>query len=1254
MKTYQREGPSDIGQFREIENKTSNGVFYGDLTKKYDMNKIKFLNTDNNEKSSKYRILVGDTIYDNNSINLYNQLKNVYNIIEVNNFIKNSDYVYILFNYHKNIEDSIKYILVNEQIDENKIANSKYCIVNSIDMVNKYIDNYSIYKKLLLNDSDKHLNNLLLTFKLGENKIDLDDKKINVLTLSTSITRLNNFVNANNNLMNKFNIIEGIKYNPGFIGCGLSYKMIISIASRLNLDFVKICEDDCKINNYEIIDKAIEYLTSNNLDWELLSCFIVDINDNLEIYEQVDLDEKYKLLKINQWTSMVCNIYSKSSYKYFETYLKNNLNKNLNKNDVLSNTIDRSLQFKDIWLIYPFPIELIDSKSEIWFDPKNNGNNTNEYKNIMKKSCKIIENTKLKYEKYNYQQILNNEFEILKFNNIFEPNIIISLTTIPPRFISETFKKVIDKIFNQLLKPKYIIISLCNKYKREFNYDLDEYENTKKYFIEKYNNVIINYSNDYGPGTKLMGLIHTELKLNDEDKIIIIDDDWYFSDKMTLIYELCYQLYNSDCIFIDERNNIIWDPNYFSYMNLIKPYDIFYNNYQNFVYGWLSFSFKYKCLKNILEFYNEINRLDENLWKHDDLIFTIFYKINKFNASGINMLLFESNERTDLDDFNALRSENNSWLFRHKLEQKVFEKYNFKLSLLNKHNYVINNIDNYSEFKIQNKISKRDLLYNISNIDYEPTKNVCDNNHVDFKYINKNLLMITITFFNNITYDYIKFKIGDKKYNIKLNPNNFSSRQTFFINITDNLIINKHNNFNFNIIQTNKNNLISLNKFNSILTILCNIPHLNYVFYTDNEIDKFILNNFEKIYYIYQKLNPGAYKADFFRILYIYTYGGIYFDCKMILYQNIDNLLLLDMFFVKDITINYVYNAFFFIANKKNNLIECYIKNILLNIINENYSNNSLGITGPGLMGKIILNNLYFYNSMIDDNWKNCVIKLDNDVIYLKNSYNNYYEENDYLEINHYSVLWNNKKVFLNIDKFIKYDKINYIDHIVWINLDRSIIRKNNMEKIFKQIDIKNSRISAVDGKNINVSKLINIKTELTNYEIACTLSHLKAIFYLSKLEGEYFMVCEDDINFNYINLFDETLKDIILNSPNFDILLINKTYNNKIESDYVSWNSEFKKGPDYHIAGTVCYIISKNGIKNILDQFDYINNIYFFKNNYFDVADKFLYKNVNTIVYKYNFINTDCIDSDIHSNHIEWHKITRDYQLNEILNKVV
>ena len=34
----------------------------------------------------------------------------------------------------------------------------------------------------------------------------------------------------------------------------------------------------------DIIDKAIEHLTKNNIQWELLSCFIVDINEKVEIF----------------------------------------------------------------------------------------------------------------------------------------------------------------------------------------------------------------------------------------------------------------------------------------------------------------------------------------------------------------------------------------------------------------------------------------------------------------------------------------------------------------------------------------------------------------------------------------------------------------------------------------------------------------------------------------------------------------------------------------------------------------------------------------------------------------------------------------------------------------------------------------------------------------------------------------------------------------------------------------------------------
>ena len=49
-----------------------------------------------------------------------------------------------------------------------------------------------------------------------------------------------------------------------------------------------------------------------------------------------------------------------------------------------------------------------------------------------------------------------------------------------------------------------------------------------------------------------------------------------------------------DCVFIDERDLIIWDKKYHNNMNIQKRENIFFDNYQNFVYGWLSFSFKIK------------------------------------------------------------------------------------------------------------------------------------------------------------------------------------------------------------------------------------------------------------------------------------------------------------------------------------------------------------------------------------------------------------------------------------------------------------------------------------------------------------------------------------------------------------------------------------------------------------------------------------------------------------------------------------
>lgn len=240
------------------------------------------------------------------------------------------------------------------------------------------------------------------------------------------------------------------------------------------------------------------------------------------------------------------------------------------------------------------------------------------------------------------------------------------------------------------------------------------------------------------------------------------------------------------------------------------------------------------------------------------------------------------------------------------------------------------------------------------------------------------------------------------------------------------------------------------------------------------------------------------------------------------------------------------------------------------------------------------------------------------------------------------------------LNREVKYKKLKGVDAIAWINLDRSENRKKYMEELLGNIDIPNYRISGVDGKTQNVRSMIGncgYVRNLSNYEIACTLSHIKAISHLSTLPGKYFLVCEDDISLKNTNLFHEKLRDIIKESPEFDILLINKTYLGPVNENYGLWKNYQYQGAT--VCSTVSYIISKNGIKKLMNYGSYDINTNTFKiNDKMDVADLFIYQNLNTYFYKYNFIATLIENniSTIHPDHLFLHEMSDKFQLKLIL----
>jgi GR25 family glycosyltransferase involved in LPS biosynthesis len=847
-------------------------------------------------------------------------------------------------------------------------------------------------------------------------------------------------------------------------------------------------------------------------------------------------------------------------------------------------------------------------------------------------------------------------------------NIYISLSVIPQRIVSIYFEKVLETLCYQKISAKKIIVNICKKYKRFDLENICDYEikNAIDKYTKLFGNVIFNYSEDYGPITKIIGLIHSNIQFDDNDIIISVDDDFEMSNTLTYFYGLVHDLYNPDMVGVYETKLINWN---FNNPTFNKFTNLFEDCFNKQIYGWLSFSFKYKYIKKLYMFYNEIIKHDENIWKHDDLIITCFYIVEKLYCCCMNIMFhknFNNNHigESKLSNYFGLKIENNIWSIRTELEKKIFNIYNIEY---NHNTYSLTcTYDKKNYLEISKNISKRNYLNNVENIYYDPNVNNFQEHHIDIKYISKNIFALTITIFNiyNIFNLEYTLKINDVPHIIKIKKEDIEcGKFTVFCHVNVEIIPILYSNFDYTtIIQTAEQNSISLSKFYSICTILSNVPYIKYKLFDKNDRINFINSNFPKILKYYNMLIPCAYKADLFRVLYLYKYGGIYFDCKNILFSDITFLINKKEIFVNDYNNIYISNGFIICIDNNNSAIKKYICHIIYNIHNKLKCIDSLTVTGPGLMGKYVNATEYLCNLTDGCEWQKSYICYINQII-IKNSYFNYYIENNYLNEHHYGVLWTNNNIYNN-NKDNKYiddinDKINGIEIIVWINLNRSRQRFIQMSEILKNINVKNIRINAIDGLNSDIKTTCNLKNfkKLSNYEIACTLSHLKAIYTIAnynETNGNYFMICEDDILFSNVNFFNVSINNIINKSPEFDILLLHHIYADTFNDTYIKWADYEITSP---IASTACYIINITYAKKVSEMFSIDNNDNFiFKNNIncLDVSDVFIYKNARTYVYKYNYIKTIDEDSEIHSDNIEWHKKSSFVKDIDIINNFV
>jgi mannosyltransferase OCH1-like enzyme len=219
-----------------------------------------------------------------------------------------------------------------------------------------------------------------------------------------------------------------------------------------------------------------------------------------------------------------------------------------------------------------------------------------------------------------------------------------------------------------------------------------------------------------------------------------------------------------------------------------------------------------------------------------------------------------------------------------------------------------------------------------------------------------------------------------------------------------------------NIFQTWHSKILPPLMHNATVKIQKLNPRFNYYLYDDNDCYTFIQKNFNAdVLHAYNKLKPGAYKADLWRYCILYKFGGIYLDIKYVPVNNFRFINLIEKeHWVLDIDNNNIYNALI-VSLPGNPILLKAINKIVENVKNNYYGPSALHPTGPGLLSQ------YFTEKekkQFDMKHDIILSDLNNRIIYFNNyiilkSYNNSLKEKqNFQKVKYYANLWHEKNIY--------------------------------------------------------------------------------------------------------------------------------------------------------------------------------------------------------------------------------------------------
>lgn len=179
-----------------------------------------------------------------------------------------------------------------------------------------------------------------------------------------------------------FQFFEGIRYRIGWIGCGMSYKYMLSgmLASKAEMGI--ICEDDVifPVDYDNKLNKIINHLQSTEAKWHIFAGIIAHLHEDTKVLD-VKVIDGIEYIYIDKMTSMVMNIYSRRGMELISQWDEKNI-------DAETNTIDRYVESaQDLVVVTTLPFLVgyaEEQQSTLW------GFENSQYTSLIKASEKLL------------------------------------------------------------------------------------------------------------------------------------------------------------------------------------------------------------------------------------------------------------------------------------------------------------------------------------------------------------------------------------------------------------------------------------------------------------------------------------------------------------------------------------------------------------------------------------------------------------------------------------------------------------------------------------------------------------------------------------------------------------------------------------------------------------------------------------------------------------------------------------------------